>query len=132
MADELPVTNKSEVAPQGEFTREGRYFSPAVDIFGSDNELILLADMPGVSPDQVEIDLQEEVLTILGRITQEAEEKGQGLMTEYQTGNYFRSFRVTDMIDQTKITASMSDGVLKLVMPKAEKAVPRKIPITSE
>jgi len=130
MAEELQVTKKQEVAPEPrEFTREGTYFSPAVDIYGNETELVLLADMPGVTSEQVEIDLREGILTILGRV--DRQDAGEDLLTEYQTGNYFRSFRVTDMIDQNRITASMSDGVLKLVMPKAEKAVPKKIPITA-
>lgn len=130
MAEELQVTRKQELTPdKGELTREGPYFSPAVDIYGNETELVLLADMPGVTPDQVEIDLRENVLTILGRV--KSEDKGEELLSEFRTGNYFRSFRVTDVIDQGKITASISDGVLKLVMPKAEKAVPKKIPITA-
>ena len=129
MADELQVTPKQELAPDaGELTREGLYFSPAVDIYGNERELVLLADMPGVSADQVEIDLRENVLTILGKV--QMDDKGEELLSEYRTGNYFRSFKVTDVIDQGKISASMSDGVLKLVMPKVEKAVPKKIPIT--
>lgn len=130
MAEELQVSRKQELTPdKGELTREGPYFSPAVDIYGNETELVLLADMPGVTPDQVEIDLRENVLTILGRV--KSEDKGEELLSEFRTGNYFRSFRVTDVIDQGKITASISDGVLKLVMPKAEKAVPKKIPITA-
>lgn len=129
MAEELQATQKQELAPDtSEFTREGPFFSPAVDIYMNDTELVLLADMPGVNSDQVEIDLREDVLTILGRVKKE--DAGEHLLTEYQTGNYFRSFRVTDIVDQNRISASMSDGVLKLVMPKAEKAVPKKIPIS--
>lgn len=130
MAEEIQAIQKQELAPNtGELTREGTYFSPAVDIYGNEKELVLLADMPGVSADNVEIDLRDNVLTILGKV--QTEDKGEQLLSEYRTGNFFRNFRVTDVIDQSKITASMSDGVLKLVMPKAEKAVPKKIPITS-
>ncbi|MBI5247855.1 MAG: Hsp20/alpha crystallin family protein [Desulfomonile tiedjei] len=131
MAEELQVTQKHELATgSGELTREGPYFSPAVDIYGNETELVLLADMPGVTSDQVEIDLREDVLTVLGKM--KVDDNGEELLSEYRTGSYFRSFRVTDMIDQSKITATMSDGVLKLVMPKVEKAVPRKIPITTD
>ena len=129
MADELQPSPKQELDQNAkELTREGPYFSPAVDIYGNDKELVLLADMPGVSSEDVEIDLREDVLTILGKVR--GEETGEELLSEYRTGNYFRSFRVTDMIDQSKITAGMSDGVLKLVLPKAEKAVPKKILIS--
>jgi len=130
MADELQATQKQELKTDtGELTREGTYFAPAVDIYGNEKELVLLADKPGVSSDNVEIDLRDNVLTILGKM--QTEDKGEELLSEYRTGNYYRNFRVTDVIDQTKISASMSDGVLKLVMPKAEKAVPKKIPISN-
>ncbi len=127
---EIQASQKEQVVPpEGEFTHEGTYFVPAVDIYENSKELILLADMPGVHTGDVEIDLKEGNLTILGKVSAEREE-GESILSEYRVGNYFRSFRLTDVIDQTKITAAMSDGVLKLIMPKVEKAIPRKIPIT--
>jgi HSP20 family molecular chaperone IbpA len=131
MADqELQAVAKQTVTPEaGEFTREGVYFSPAVDIFDTEKELVLLADMPGVNAENVEIDLREDTLTILGKVPQE-DSGGQGLLTEYRTGNYFRTFRITEIVDRANITASINDGVLKLTLPKVAKAVPRKIPIT--
>ncbi len=131
MADqELQATEKQEISPEkGELTLEGPYFSPAVDIYGTDTELVLMADMPGVQSDQVEVDLREGILSILGKVPPESA-PGESLLTEYRTGNYFRTFRLTDDIDTGKITASLSDGVLKLTLPKSAKAVPRKIPIT--
>lgn len=128
---ELQVTEKQEVQPsQGELTYEGTYFTPAVDIYGTEKELVLLADLPGVDGNSVEVDLRDDVLTIVGKVSQ-AVPQGELLLAEYQTGNYYRSFRITEVIDQSKITAAMSDGVLKLVLPKVEKAVPRKIPISA-
>ena len=127
---ELQVTQKQEVSPEkGELTLEGPYFSPAVDIYGTETELVLMADMPGVQSDQVEVDLREDILSILGKVDSESG-PGESLLAEYRTGNYFRTFRLTDDIDRNKITAALSDGVLKLTLPKAAKAVPRKIPIT--
>lgn len=132
MADqEIQVAPKQELSSEvGEFTREGLYFSPAVDIFDTEKELVLLADMPGVSAENVEIDLRDNVLSILGRMTPEGE-SGDFLLREYQSGNYFRTFRITEVVDQSKISASMSDGVLKLMLPKVAKAIPRKIPIAT-
>jgi HSP20 family protein len=133
MADqEIQARDKQEVQPSaGEFTQEGAYFSPAVDIFGTEKELVLLADMPGVGLDQVEIDLRDNTLSIMGKVTPDTSEGKEALLTEYRSGNYFRFFRITEVVDQTKITASIADGVLKVVLPKVEKAVPRKIPIVS-
>jgi HSP20 family protein len=128
---ELQATQKQQVAaPEGEFTYEGTYFVPAVDIYENIKELVLLADMPGVQTGDVEIDLKEGTLTIVGKVSTDTNE-GESILAEYRVGNYFRSFRLTDVIDQSKISAAMSDGVLKLVMPKVEKAIPRKIPITA-
>ena len=127
---ELQVSEKQEIAPEkGELTLEGPYFSPAVDIYSNETELVLMADMPGVQSDQVEVDLRDDVLSILGKVATESG-AGESLLTEYRTGNYFRTFRLTDDIDRGKITASLSDGVLKLTLPKVAKAVPRKIPIS--
>ena len=133
MADqELQATPKQQAeSPEGEFTHEGTYFVPAVDIFENSKELVLLADMPGVQSGDVEVDLKEGSLTIVGKVGAESDE-GEPILVEYQVGNYFRSFRLTDVIDQSKITAAMSDGVLRLKLPKVEKAIPRKIPITTD
>jgi HSP20 family protein len=129
---QLQVAEKQEVRPEaGEFTHEGVYFTPAADIWETDEELTVFLDMPGVDRENVEIDLKEETLTVTGKIPK-TEEKGEELLTEYRTGNYFRSFRITDAVDRDKISASMSDGVLKLVLPKAAKAKPKKIPISTE
>jgi HSP20 family protein len=126
---ELQATNKAEVAPQkGEFTREGVYFSPAVDIYATEKELVLVADMPGVGPDGVDIELRDNVLSIIGKV-EESPSKLDTLLAEYRFGSYFRTFQISEIVDQSKITASIADGVLKLVLPKVAKAVPRKIPI---
>lgn len=133
MADEgIPVSHKDEVSPEsGELTYEGSYFTPAVDIYETSNEIILLADIPGVEPADLDVDLNEDVLTIVGKVAP-ADEEGVELLSEYRLGTYYRNFRITDMVDRTKISATVTDGVLTLVLPKAEKAVPRKIPISVE
>lgn len=129
---ELQAAEKQEVKPaEGELTHEGVYFTPAVDILENPKELVVMVDMPGVDKDRVEIDLKDNILAIIGRVPDDKAE-GEELLAEYRTGNYFRTFRITDVVDQSKITASMSDGVLKVTLPKAEKAVPRKIAISSE
>ncbi len=128
---ELQVQDKKELASSsGELTLEGAYFSPAVDIFDTEKELVLLADMPGIDTESVDVDLREDTLTILSKKAS-PQTQGQSLLKEYKTGNYFRSFRLTHIVDRSKISASISDGVLKVVLPKVEQAVPRKIPITT-
>jgi HSP20 family protein len=125
---ELQLRGKQELTGK-EQTRPGPVFVPSVDIFETEQEITLLADMPGVASDRVSIDLNEDQLTITGDIEAQGTEKERVLLREYQTGRFQRSFSVSDRIDQGKITASMSDGVLRLVLPKAEKAKPRKIEV---
>jgi HSP20 family protein len=128
---EIQVSQKQEVTPaKGELTYEGVYFTPAVDIYETDKQLVLLADLPGVEPGGLELDLKDDYLSIVGRMAS-ARDEGESLLEEYRTGSYFRNFLVTDAVDQSAITASLADGVLKVVLPKAAKAIPRKIPITS-
>lgn len=113
-----------------ESTRPGRVFVPAVDILENEEEIIVLADMPGVSSKNVDIDLRESVLTIEGRITPVEGEKEVTVYREFDWGDYLRQFTLSDAIDQEKITAKMDQGVLRLTLPKAEKRKPQKIQVT--
>jgi HSP20 family protein len=131
MADkDLEIEEKKEAQATGESTRNVPVFVPAVDIYESENALTLLADMPGVPIEKVDIDLDSDQLTIHGEIPQ-AEEKGKIIFREYTAGDYHRQFSLSSDIDREKIQASMKDGVLKLVLPKAEAAKPRKITVKS-
>ena len=128
---ELQVAEKQEVSTEGgEFTRAGVYFTPAVDICETEKELMIFADMPGVKPDALDVELKKGALSIEGKVLQTPQE-GEVLLSEYRQGSFFRSFRVSDMIEADKIEASMSNGVLKVVLPKAEKAMPKRIHITT-
>jgi len=89
-----------------------------------------MADMPGVAFDNVDIDLDNDQLTIRGSVRVE-DEKGTVLLKEYSVGDYYRQFTLSNVIDRNKIEASMKDGVLKVVLPKAEAAKPRKITVKS-
>lgn len=126
---ELQVKPKQEVATPAERTRPGLVFTPNVDIFETDNEIVLIADMPGVALDGVSIDLRENTLTLTGEDESEAGENETALMTEYQSGKYYRQFTLSSLIDQDKIDANLADGVLRLSLPKIEKATPRKIEV---
>jgi HSP20 family protein len=124
-----PPMEKKELEPlRGELTYEGRFFTPAVDIYETESKLVLIADMPGVEPDYVDIDLDEDNLSIVGRVGDE-EPQGDLLLSEYGKGNYFRTFCVSDVIDRDAISAELRDGVLTLTLPKQKKALPRKISI---
>lgn len=128
-AKALEAKDKQEVRTDVEQTKPGPTFTPAVDIFETEKEITLLADMPGVKAKDLDIDLRDDVLSFTGEVDAPEGEDEKFVMREYRVGRYVRQFALSDTIDQTKIEASLKDGVLKLVLPKAERAVPRKIEI---
>ncbi len=124
---EIKVREKQEVAHPAEQTRQGVYFTPNVDIFETEKEITLLADMPGVPPDKLVVDLRDNVLTLEGDVAPLEASKEESIYEEYATGRFYRQFSLSEVIDQNKIDAQMADGVLRLTLPKVEKATPRKI-----
>ncbi len=131
MADkELKPTEKKEVrSVQPEATRGLPYFTPNVDIYQTERELTIVADMPGVEGKGVEIDLKEGTLTLKGRVTPPKLEGFTPLYQEYREGNFYRQFILSEIVDQDQIAAEMSNGVLKVILPKVAKAQPRKISV---
>jgi HSP20 family protein len=125
---EMALRHKQELAG-AETTRPGLVFTPAVDIFETEVAVTVLADMPGVRANGLGIDLRENVLSIEGRVAEMEDQNEQILVQEYETGSFRREFRLTNLIDQDKIDASLSHGVLRLTLPKAEAARPRKIEV---
>lgn len=126
---ELKVREKQEVTSPAEQTRPGVTFTPTVDIFETEKEMTLLADMPGVKPDDLSIDLRDNTLTLEGDITPPNGQKEESLYEEYASGRFYRQFSLSEVIDQAKIDAQLQDGVLRLSLPKVEKATPRKIAV---
>jgi len=125
----LKVKDKQEVAGPAEQTRPGLTFTPDVDIFETETELTLLADIPGVKPEDLNIDLRENTLTLTGEVTPGKGSDEEDVFMEYEMGKYFRQFSLSEVIDQSKIDAQLNDGVLRLTLPKVEKATPRKITV---
>lgn len=126
---ELKVQQKKEVQREGETTKREKYFIPAVDIFESDNEVTVIAEMPGVTVEGIDVTLEDDVLTIHGRRDQTEFSSGRILFQEYETGNYQRRFTVAETIDQENIKATVNNGMLKVVLPKVEPVQPRKIEV---
>jgi HSP20 family protein len=106
---------------------ETRYQIPPADIYETKDELIVVVDMPGVAKEDVDIRVDNGILTIQGKTKPEA--KGDGLHNEFALLDYFRQFQLSNEVDQGKITAELKCGVLTLHLPKAEKAKPKQIPI---
>jgi HSP20 family molecular chaperone IbpA len=134
MPNELIEANKQEVVTQesAEQTSPHKHYTPIADIVESEDKLILVADMPGVKHDGVDITLEQNVLTIYGHVEQ-PEFPGYSLTySEYGIGSYKRVFALSNEIDGDGIQASVKNGVLKLILPKSERAMPRKIAVQAE
>src|SRR5665213_3536856 len=111
---------------RAERTRGGQAYRPHVDILESKDELVLVADMPGVKHDNIDINFEEHVLTIQGRVEPRYGERVDFLLYEYGVGDFYRTFRLSEEIDSTKIHAEHANGVLTVHLPKSEKTKPRK------
>lgn len=127
---EMELKEKQEVKKiAGEGTRPGPVFIPAADILENQNELVVLADMPGVDSKNVDIDLRDNQLTITGRIDRIENASEVSLYKEFNWGDYIRQFTLSEVIDQAKITANMDNGVLRVTLPKVEKVKPQKVKV---
>jgi HSP20 family protein len=128
---EMVRQEKKEVKKAGEEMGPGPVYMPAVDILENQNEIMILADMPGVDGKDVDVDLREDVLSIRGVVSPAEDEKEVSVYREYNWGDYFRQFTLTEVIDQEKISAKMDDDVLRLTLPKKERVKPKKIQISA-
>ena len=133
MADkqELQVQEKREAEKAQEQTRPLRAFLPTADIFETEEALAVVLEMPGVDRNNIDVNVDNGMLTIEGRIDFNKYEGLQPAYSEYNIGPFRRSFRISSQIDQDKIKAEMRDGVITLTLPKAEEAKPRRIEVRS-
>ena len=123
-------TEKREVAPSGaERTRDRLTFVPRVDIYENGDEIVVVADMPGVDEKSLDVTLEHNVLTINGCVEPMNPEKRNLAYAEYRVGDYERSFSLSDQIDRDKIEATVRNGVLRLHLPKITAARTRKIAV---
>lgn len=120
---------RTDMQQAPEHTRPGPLYSPAVDIFEDEQAITMLADMPGVKAEDLEIDLRENVLTLTGRVANSLGAREVPVLAEYRPGTYFRQFVLSESIDQARIDAKLTEGVLRLALPKVEKAKPRQISV---
>lgn len=125
------VTRTEQQPPQTSEAGQRRpprpVFLPPADIYETRDSIVVLAEMPGVAPDGVDITLERRVLTIRGRSAASDHAGYQRVYNEYTDGDYERSFTLSENIDRDRIEATLRNGVLHLVLPKAETAKPRKI-----
>jgi HSP20 family protein len=126
---ELQVQQKRELEKKQETTIPARIFLPTADIYETQDALSVILEMPGVTKDNVEVRVENDVLQVEGRVDLSKYRNLQPLYTEYNVGHYARSFQLSSKIDQNKISAELRDGVLSLTLPKVEQAKPRTIQI---
>ena len=129
---ELEV-QKQEMTPSDETerTRECRCFVPRSDIYETEDNVVVVVDMPGVEEDNIDITLEKNILTINGYANLETPDGYSPILAEYELGDYERSFRLSNQIDRDGIKAAYKNGTLRLNLPKAAIAKTRKISVTA-
>jgi HSP20 family protein len=127
MATDLTKQQQQDVATT-ERTRGGVTYTPRIDIWEADQELVLCADMPGVNPEDLDIRFENHELTIHGKVAPRHEQH-RFLLGEYGIGDFYRSFTIGESIDSSRISAELKEGVLTLHLPKTEEAKPRRIEV---
>ena len=130
MAEQTVATTSGQqpMATGKEGTRAPeRYLQPPVDIYETPEGLVLLADLPGVAPSDLVVRHEDNILTIQGKAHHLL--SSEPMYREYELGNFFRQFQLSEGVDQGKIAARFQHGVLTLRLPKAEKAQPRQIAV---
>jgi HSP20 family molecular chaperone IbpA len=137
MAQELQQSGQQKAGQQtmpaegAERTRTRRVFTPRTDIYETKDAIVLLAEMPGVASDAVDITLEKRTLTIHGHAGEREHRGYRQVYAEYAEGDYERSFTLSEDIDRDRIEATQSNGILRLVLPKAEPAKAKKIQVKS-
>ena len=125
MSNEVVKSNKKGIEKIG----NNPTYLPAVDILEHKDRLVVIADMPGIEEESVNIDFEDGILNIKAKVQPMNTDGYKALYTEYQTGDYQRSFSVPDEINVEKISAAVKHGVVTITLPKSDKPQARKIPI---
>ena len=125
MAESTAVQKRSEGA------RREPALRPAVDIVEDAGGITLYADLPGVSRDRLEVEVEGDVLSIAGELTLDLPADLEATYSEVTVPRYRRAFTLSRELDTTRMSAELKNGVLRLRIPKAEEARPRRIPVTA-
>jgi len=123
------LQKRESQVPEPERTRASRVYVPRVDIWETQDAIIVAADIPGVDENSVDVTVEKNVLTINGKVERERPEGHSILLSEYDVGDYQRVFTLPNEIDQERIQASVRNGVLRLTLHKAQAAKPKKIEV---
>lgn len=126
---DLKVQEKKELEAKEEETKTGRFFMPFTDIHETGDALTVTMEMPGVDRNNIDVNLEKDVLMVTGNVDFTTYENLEPLYTEYNVGNYARRFTISSKIDRDAITATISDGVLTITLPKYKEAAARQIKV---
>jgi len=131
MTDKTLDVEKQEITSteDTERTRECRCFTPRADIYEVDDQIVIVADVPGADEKSIELSLEKNILTLNAYVDPIIPEGYAMSLAEYEVGDFQRSFRLSDEIDREKIQATVKDGVLRLYLPKSGAARMRKIAV---
>lgn len=130
VGQEVAPREKREATPAEERTEAGKFFSPLTDIHETERAVVVTMEVPGVGKDAIDIQLEKGVLTVKGAIDSARYESVKPLYTEYNVGNFVRTFTVSPKIDAANISATVADGVLTIELPKAKEALARRIAVS--
>jgi len=124
---EIPVgaSRRNEEPPES-------YFVPATDIYETEGELVIVADLPGVKPDALTVTVQDNVLEIRGAHPAPQKAPGEALLQEFAAGEFYRAFQLPADYDTEKVQAGLKQGVLTIRLPKSERLKPRRIEVKAE
>ena len=130
MPNPSEMTKKAAEQPDAaERTRSGQFFRPNCDIIEREDEILVLADVPGAQSDQIDVKFEDGTLSIHAPVERRQNPETEFLLCEYGVGDYWRTFQVSEAVDASKISAEFANGVLTLHLPKAEAVKPRKITV---
>lgn len=124
---EKTVPAKTETQGITETREEERFLRPPVDIYEKDDKLVVVCDMPGVQTNDIEVKIDDGILTIQGKTSHSP--IGNKTYSEFALMSFYRQFELPELIDQEKISADLKNGVLTITLPKLEKAKPRQISV---
>jgi HSP20 family molecular chaperone IbpA len=129
VSQEVAPRAKREVAQSEERTEAGTFFSPHTDIHETEHAVIVSMEMPGVDKASIDLRLDKGVLTVKGTVDSAKYASLQPIYSEYNIGNFVRTFTVSPKIDAAAISATVVDGVLTVELPKAKEALARRIAV---
>src|SRR5262245_12531027 len=126
---EVALQEKREHAPAQERTEAGKFYSPYTDIYETKDAVVVTMEVPGVTKSDIDIRLDKGQLTITGNVDSNPYDGLDPIYSEYNVGNFVRTFSLSTKIDSDAIAATVANGVLTLRLPKAKEAVARRIEI---